>query len=189
MTGQEEGPMGKAILFAEGLLATWFLWRGLYPDFYHLIDVTALASMWAAIAAISAVALSWRSRKIFESAAQWSIWVGMACLVTLLIALKVPMRAGFLTARAELSQLVESKPDAEKILAEDVRIGLYTFSASQTNRRHRSGIDAGKHRVFLLGGNQSEAAFIHSTEGIESLVYNGGNKGHLVGDWYWMKED
>jgi hypothetical protein len=181
--------MGRLILLLEGLLAAWFVWRGLYPGFYHLTDVTALVLMWVGIAAISAVALPWQSRKLFQNAIQWSTFVGVACLITLLIVFKVPMRVGFLTARAELSQLVETRRHSEKIFAEDVRMGLYTFSASETNRRYRSGIDDGKYRVFLLVGDQGEAAFIHSTEGIAGLIYNRGNKGHLLGDWYWMKED
>lgn len=75
------------------------------------------------------------------------------------------------------------------MLAKDVRIGLYTFSASETNRRYLSGIGSGKYRAFFLAGNRSEAAFIYSTEGIEDLIYNRGSRGHLCGNWYWMKED
>ncbi len=32
-------------------------------------------------------------------------------------------------------------------------------------------------------------AFAYSESGIDDLCYNSGSKGHLLGNWYWMKED
>ena len=43
--------------------------------------------------------------------------------------------------------------------------------------------------VFFQFLHDGEAAIIYSESGIDELCYNSGSKGHLFGNWYWMKED
>ncbi|MFT4546124.1 MAG: hypothetical protein ACI9MB_000065, partial [Verrucomicrobiales bacterium] len=51
------------------------------------------------------------------------------------------------------------------------------------------GRTANSGRILFMMKNDPESAFIYAPEGIEGLSYNSGNCGHLLGDWYWMKED
>jgi hypothetical protein len=98
--------------------------------------------------------------------------------VTLLVACRIPLHMGFLTAWPGLTVLVE-----KGVLDADQRCGLYTISAAQRRKCHVPG------RIIFILADDAESGFIYSPNGIEDLCYNSGNKGHLFGNWYWMTED
>ena len=44
-------------------------------------------------------------------------------------------------------------------------------------------------QVYFVLADHSESAFVYSPSGIADIEFNAGSKGHLFGDWYWIKED
>ena len=184
---------------ATGVVVLGLFWQGLYPHFYYMVDFFVLGLVWFGAVLMFVVLMALRSWLLHEypgpvqtaqtALLQWACVFGILLLVTALLAFKVPMRLGFLTARPGLSRLVnEHTIDEFRGLAEDTRFGLYTISASSTERRGVDRSDAHQCVIFRLA-DDGEAAFIYSPTGIDDLSYNDGNKGHLIGHWYWMKED
>lgn len=108
---------------------------------------------------------------------------GMLVLTSLLVGFKVPLHASFLLARPGLEEaLAEHRDDLSDVGRVSHDFGLYQIKSAE----RRCHIDD---RIYFMFRDDSEAAIIHSPSGIDDLCYNSGNKGHLLGDWYWMKED
>ncbi len=187
-------PIGWPMFTAVGMVAVWLLWLGLHPSLYYMADVFLLFYFWMAVgfaylartlirrfvastvdAPATPVASAWRREAMLFS---------IPLIVTLLIALRVPLRIGFLTARPGLTRLVETAQEGRMPqLSEDQRCGLYTISAMANRTCHIKG------RIMFILADDAEAGFIYSPNGIDDLCYNSGSKGHLWANWYWMKED
>ena len=106
-----------------------------------------------------------------------------------MVVFEAPLRVWFLTARPGLTRLVnEDALEESPKLTEDTRVGLYVVSAEVTNRQRAGRWDDSRLLVFILADDH-ESGFIYGPGGIDDLRYNTGSKGHLFGDWYWMKED
>ncbi|MEM7386338.1 MAG: hypothetical protein AAF514_15460 [Verrucomicrobiota bacterium] len=165
------------------------LYEGLFPSFYYMTWLGYLMLLWAFFAFTSLIQII-----VSLAVAKWKKWpitlpaglgftFGWLLLVTLLIGFKIPLHASFLLAKPGLEEaLAQHHDDLTKIGVVSHNYGLYQFRKAD-RRCHR------KDRVFFQFSNDGEAAIIHSTSGIDDLCYNSGNKGHLFGDWYWMKED
>lgn len=109
--------------------------------------------------------------------------VAMLTVVSLLVGFKLPLRASFLLARPGLEKaLTDHRKDLAQVTRGSYSFGLYRFSKAD-RRCHK------KDRIFFQFSSDAEAAIIYSESGIHDLCYNSGNKGHLSGNWYWMKED
>ena len=194
-------PAGWPLFSVFGFLLAWLLWLGLYPSFYYMTGLAVAFLAWAGTAVVFLlrvmVQLHFLTRhQVPVSGRQlairrWSIAFAALLVVTLLLVHKIPLRIGFLTARPALSRLVAEVSTGQlTVMKEDARAGLYTVSAEMTNWRLRGSYDgAPADRIVFVLANDSEAAFIFSPSGIDNLAYNSGSKGHVFGDWYWMKED
>lgn len=109
--------------------------------------------------------------------------LGMLAIVVLLVGFKVPLHASFLWARPGLEQaLAENQDDLGEIGVYSYDYGLYPIGSAARDCHHND-------RVYFRFHGDSESAIIYSESGLDDLCYNSGNKGHLSGNWYWMKED
>ncbi len=167
------------------------LYLALYPGFYYMAWLFFVVMLWGVVAiaclghalAMFAIARLKRVSPPLLPTSGLGFIGGMLVLVSMLVAFKVPLRVSFLLAR----------PGLEKALAENqddlTRVGIvsYDFGLYQISKAYRGCHK--KDRVFFQLRDDSEAAFIHSRSGIDDLCYNAGSKGHLFGNWYWMKED
>lgn len=175
------------------------LWLGCQPRFYYLTGFFLVLLAWGGMLFVLVLRMavqSYLARQHQVSAPKrtgivlrYACFVGILVAATVLLYFAVPMRVGFLTAMPTLSRLVDrDNPALSQEPDEDVRAGLYVLSARATKARRERGVDTDKRVVFILA-NDHEAGFIYSPTGIDDLAYNAGSKGHLFGDWYWMKED
>lgn len=167
------------------------LYLALFPGFYYMAWIFFSMMLWAVVAAcclFRALAL--------QALARWTrtpppsslfrgvgFIAGMLLFVSALIAFKVPLHASFLLARPGLEEaLAAHHDDLRQVGLVHHNFGIYRI-AKADRRCHM------KDRVFFLFSDDSEAAIIYSKSGIDDLCYNSGSKGHLMGNWYWMKED
>jgi hypothetical protein len=188
-------PVGIPMFVVACLISLLLLLWGLYPGFYYIANFIILLLLWWFVGLIyllrSAIrcwllARNQQSEPNIRKGRHWGVYIFLVIFITtLILGFKIPLKVGFLTARSELEELSsELLPVDSKPLKEDQRIGLYNFSAKYSRRGSNS-----KERLLFVLSDDSEAAFIYSTNGIENLGYNCGDKGHLFGNWYWMKED
>ena len=190
------GP-GWAFFVGVSVVALCLVGMGLHPSFYYMTGFFLLFMAWGALMVVillRAAMRDWVVRRhdpsTLKSKGAYRRWLWLFSLVisvTVLLMFHVPLRIGFLTARPGLAPWVnEDALDQSPWLTEDLRVGLYVVSASMTNQRRR--VDKGE-RVVIILADDHESGFIYSPAGIDDLPYNAGRKGHLFGDWYWMKED
>jgi hypothetical protein len=170
--------MGLAVLVLVGM--------GCYPGFYYLYGLLLPFCLWCGVLLFGALRGSIAS--FVHHRRPWLLFFCIPIAVTLLLGFKLPLRIGFLTARSGLNQLVAASEQNNELLAQDTRVGLYTFSAAATNSRRRAGVEKSGHVVFYLS-TDPESAFVYGPHGIDTLIYSPGVKGGLCGDWYWMRED
>ena len=170
-----------------------FLYLALYPSFYYLSGIGFTLMLWVVVPTVGLIAhlaqLAYgrsRSADATEAsapAANGRFIAAMLVVVTVAVAFKAPLYASFLVARPGLEEaLAEHRDDLAQVGRVHHDYGLY-----QISRAHR-----GCHvedRIYFEFRDDAEAAIIYSESGIEDLCYNSGNKGHLLGNWYWMKED
>lgn len=182
------------MLTAVSIPSLWLLWLGLDPSFYYMTDVAFLVPYWGGVAllyALGVVSIPTIVRRQCKAQPRWwpqpdRLFFLLPVIVTLLIVTHVPLRLGFLTAWPRLAVLGQAgRPDGalgEHDL-QDEECGLYTISLAWTRGCHIPG------RIVFVLADDLESGFIYSPNGIEDLCYNSGNSGHLIGNWYWMKED
>ncbi len=106
-------------------------------------------------------------------------------LVTILFVGKIPLRASFLLAKPTLEKAVREHADGLEQVSRRADYhysGLYAIKKAE----HRCGR---KDRIFFVFRDDHESGIIYSESGIDNLCYNEGSSGHLMGKWYWMKED
>ncbi|MBN1256278.1 MAG: hypothetical protein JXA52_01085 [Planctomycetes bacterium] len=192
-------PPGWPLYVILGIAILWLLLFGLYPGFYYLNHMAFLCLVWCGLLLYFPLKIliqlilrnhyqvtAIKNEKAFKS---WIYPFIILLIATVLFGFKVPLRIGFLTSRPGLERLAnEMADDRTKTLSENIRCGLYEISAEATNYRRNLARDKNQ-RVALILANDHETGFIYSPDGIDDLVYNAGNSGHLLGDWYWMAED
>ncbi|MFZ9937629.1 MAG: hypothetical protein ACO3JG_11330 [Luteolibacter sp.] len=181
----------KTTLAFAAACAGVVLYLALFPSFYYMAWIFLGMMLWAAVAAgclfqtlaLQAIA-RWKRVEPPSSAANGHGFVfGMLVVVSLLIAFRVPLHASFLLARPGLEQALEQHhDDLGNVGLVSHNYGIYQIGHAVRRCHH-------KDRVFFQFRNDGEAAIIYSESGIDDLCYNSGNKGHLFGNWYWMKED
>ena len=167
------------------------LYLALFPSFYYMAWIFFGVMLWGVVAlgylcqALPLLAIARWKRVTLPSSPPRSLKfiIGMLVLVSVLVGFKVPLRTSFLLARPGLERaLADYHDDLDQVGRVHYNFGLYRI------RKAYRGCHK-KDRVFFEFLNDSEAAIIHSTSGIDDLCYNSGSKGHLFGNWYWMKED
>lgn len=185
--------LAKTTLAFAGACSGVALYGALFPAFYYMTWLAALVMLWGLVAlaylgqnlVLLAVA---RCRQVALPPSPQSgpgFTVGLLVLVTLLVSFKVPLHASFLLAKPELERAVaEHADDLDAVgrLAKYHYCGIYPIQKAH-RRCHK------KDRIYFQFRNDGESAIIYSESGIQDLCYNSGNKGHLFGNWYWMKED
>ena len=183
-------PVGWPMFAAAGIPSLYILWLGLYPSLYYIADVLFLGLLWFGVVVAYAVRLTVRDFRTVPGNIPVVPWRrdGMLFLIplatTLLIAFRIPLRLGFLTARPGLTRLVNSaSDDGVPRLSADQRCGIYVIAGNGLRQCHIKG------RIILTFTDDPESGFIYSPNGIDDLCYNEGSKGHLFGNWYWMVED
>ena len=181
----------KTTLAFAGACSGVVLYLALFPGFYYMAWIFFGIMLWAVVAlaylcqTLALWTMACWKRVALPSSGPGSpaFIIGMLVLVSLLVAFKVPLRASFLLARPGLeAALAEHADDLDEIGRRYYYFGIYSIA-----KAHRPCHK--KDRVFFQFRDDSEAAIIHSLSGIDDLCYNSGNKGHLFGHWYWMKED
>ena len=193
-----KGP-GWRLFSALGLLVLGLLWLGLHPSFYYMVGLLLVPLAWWVMLVVLVLRIGVQNfmvrrhqvpaQKRIGAVLRYAYLIGIFVAATILLIFAVPMKMGFLTAEPTLSRLVnEDNLALSPRLIEDVRAGPYVVSAQATTSRRKDRSDLNKRVVFILA-NDHEAGFIYSPTGIDDLAYNEGNKGHLFGNWYWMKED
>lgn len=181
----------RATLAFAGACSGVVLYLALFPGFYYLTWFFFGIMLWAMVAAgclfqgmaLQAIA-RWKRVTLPSSPANGQGFiVGMLVLVSLLVAFKVPLHASFLLARQGLEEALEQHhDDLSQVAYASHDYGVYRFGKADRRCHH-------KDRVFFQFLDDGEAAIIYSESGIDDLCYNSGSKGHLFGNWYWMKED
>jgi hypothetical protein len=167
------------------------LYLGLFPSFYYMAWLFLGIMLWAAVTvaclcqalALHVIARWKRVEPPASPASGFGFIIGMLVLVSVLVGFKAPLHASFLLARPGLEEaLADHHDDLSQVGFVYHNYGLYRFRKAD-RRCHK------KDRVFFQFLDDSEAAIIYSESGIDDICYNSGNKGHLLGNWYWMKED
>ena len=178
------------LAFAAGCSGV-LLYLALFPGFYYMAWFFFAMLLWAVVGigclfqilALQAIARFKRVALPSTAANSQCFVVGMLVLVSLLVAFKAPLHASFLLARPGLEEaLAEHHDDLSQVGLVSHNYGIYQFKKAD-RRCHR------KDRVFFQFLDDGEAAIIYSESGIDDLCYNSGSKGHLFGNWYWMKQD
>ncbi len=167
------------------------LYLALFPSFYYMAWLSFGLMLWGVVAfaclchALALFAIArFKRATLPPSALPTPLFIlGMLVLVTLLVGFKVPLHASFLLAEPGLeAALAEHSDDLEDIGRRYYNFGIYSIK-NASRACHK------KDRVYFRFRDDHEAAIIYSESGIDDLCYNSGNKGHLTGNWYWMKED
>lgn len=172
--------------------AAWcgiLIYKGLFPGFYYLSGLGTVMTAWIVISVVQLLAvLTVRGASQGEEDARGyqlsSKYVVLMLLSTTgLLLIQAPLRASFLLARGGFEQALAEGGEA----FENVRPYAYDFGLFHIGR---AGRDCHKEdRVYFRFEDDGESAIIFSETGIDDLCYNSGNNGHLLGNWYWMKED
>lgn len=182
---------GRMILAFAGAGSGIGLYLALYPGFYYMTWFFFLIMLWALLAvgylgqviALQLIALVKRDTLPCLPAKGLGFIIGMLVVVSLLLVFNVPLHASFLLAKPGLEEaLTQHHDDLSAVGRVHHNYGLYRFSKAD-RRCHKQD------RVFFQFLHDGEAAIIYSESGLEDLCYNAGSKGHLFGNWYWMKED
>jgi hypothetical protein len=181
----------RTTLAFAGACSGVVLYLALFPSFYYMVWLFFGIVLWGLVAfaylcqalALWLTACSKRVAMPSPGPGSSGFIIGMLVLVSLLVGFKVPLHASFLLARPGLEEaLAEHSDDLDEIGRRYDNFGIYSI-----RKAHRPCHK--KDRVFFSFRNDGEAAIIYSESGIDDLCYNSGNKGHLFGNWYWMKED
>ena len=170
-----------------------------HPGFYDLAGHFVLAMLWLIAPGLFAAGLALQPPMDPEPRGRLRrrgrIIVAAVLLSTTGAVLgRVPLRLRFVSAQPGLERLVAQRHASPNwTMAADQRVGAFTISAARTNawlRRIATDPRCGSptRTIFVLEDDH-ESAFIHDANGIETLCYNAGAKGHVVGSWYSMKED
>ena len=170
-----------------------------HPGFYYLTNLFVLVMLWLFTPGLFAVGLALQPPMRPEPRARLRrrariIAAAILLATTGAVLARVPLRLSFLSAQPGLERLVAQRHASPNwTMAADQRVGVFTISAARTNawlRRIEADPRCGSptRTIFVLA-DDGESAFIHDTKGVETLCYNSGAKGHLLGSWYSMKED
>lgn len=183
--------LAQTTLALAGACSGVVLYKALFPSFYYMAWIFWMLMLWglAAVAFLGHCLVLWiiaRCKRVPLPPSPLTgtgFIAGMLILVTLLVGFKLPLRTSFLLARPGLEKaLAEHSDDLDQIGQRHYNFGIYSI------RRAYRGCHK-KDRIYFQFRDDAESAIIYSESGIEDLCYNSGNKGHLFGNWYWMKED
>ena len=188
------GPIAWPTFGLVGIASLHLLFLGIHPSLYYMADIFHLFLLWGCVGLICSFRygireIGARAYRQPQSKHHWHREALLAAILvstTILIGFKIPLRLGFLTALSGLTQLQEKIERGEEIFT-DQRCGYYLISATESASANRRNMISGG-TVFILADDH-ESGFIYSQKGIEHLGYNAGCAGHLMGNWYWMKED
>jgi hypothetical protein len=175
------------MLIAVSIASAWLLWLGLYPSMYYMASFSLVIMLWGGVLAscliitITSLAISGSVARGTKTTIEERALLIIPLVTTLLLAFQIPLRLGAATAIPTLASKINESGSGRSV--EQQRCGLYTVRLSG---RHRGRT---LEQVYFVLVDDSESAFVYSPSGIDNIFYNAGSKGHLFGDWYWIKED
>jgi len=176
----------RGMLIAVAVASVWLLWLGLYPSMYYMADIFFIFLLWCGVLLVSLM-IAIKSLASSESSAlgiktkEERAFLIIPLVTTLLLAFQIPLRLGAATAIPTLESKISKEDSGGSV--EEQRCGLYTVTLPG-KRRGRT-----PEQVYFVLADDPESAFVYSPSGMDDISYNAGNKGHLFGDWYWIKED
>ncbi len=179
-----------SLVFA-GAACGVLLYLALFPAFYYMMWAGLVPALWIAVL-IGHTVQTWilllvaASKKLplpTNQGGNGKFLLSLVVLVTFAVGLKLPLHFSFLLARPGLEESLAAHSDD----LSQVRHASHDYGLYQIGRAERYCHN--KDRIYFRFQNDSESAMIYSESGIDDLCYNSGNKGHLFGNWYWMKED
>jgi len=182
-------PYDGLTLTIVAMVSGVLLWEGMFPAFYYMVHLFIVPA-WAIvlgtfIATRIALAIPFAratGRPIVWSGAAGVL--GLAGVVMVSLLLKVPLHVGFAFAESDLNRTIAEEAEAgQDFHLSRSSYGLYGVLQLARRKCHDD------QRIYFTHANDGEAAFVYSTNGIDDLCYNSGTKGHLSGNWYWIKED
>ncbi|MDG2149497.1 MAG: hypothetical protein P8N09_08235 [Planctomycetota bacterium] len=167
------------------------LYMALFPAFYYMqwfaVGALAVTTVLSSLGCYFLLLMYWGRRK--SEAAQpvqfhgLRFMLSMLAVAVLLVVFKVPLHASFMLAQPGFENaLAENQDDLSQVGVRSYDYGLYQVKSATRDCHH-------KDRIYFRFRDDSESAIIYSESGLDDLCYNSGNKGHLSGNWYWMKED
>jgi hypothetical protein len=186
--------LGSFINITAGIVILYF---ATHPSFYYMTWVVCLQAqiLLAVLSYIVFLIVCFTSNRLPRAQfqrlhRQWQFsFIGLI-LIGFAVAVQLPLRIAFLISKPALEQAISIPGVFTNGIPNDIR-GLHRISAEKTNERlkwnREADVNSGK-LLFVLA-DDSESAFIYSPNGIDDLAYNSGDCGHLIGNWYWMKED
>ncbi len=179
-----------SLVFA-GAACGVLLYLALFPAFYYMMWTLLVPVLWIAVLlahnvqvwGLSLVAASKKQPLPTHQGGDGKFLLSLVAFVTLAVGLKLPLHFSFLLARPGLEEALAAHCD------DLTRVGYayHNYGLYQIGRADRDCHL--KDRIYFRFQNDGESAMIYSESGIDDLCYNSGNKGHLFGNWYWMKED
>jgi hypothetical protein len=187
-------PMGWLMVATSIVMCTPLIVGGTHPTFYYMTDVAFVFFLWSGITALSTCRLSLRVwldrfqkstvRRTQAARVRECVYFALPSIVTAMIMTQLPLRLAFLTALPSLTTIAQQASASRSPgLEKDTTCGIYKISAKFWRKSDIPGLLS-----FPLADG-SESGFVYSPRGIDKLVYNAGNAGHLVGHWYWVAED
>lgn len=177
-------------------ISAWMLYEAMRPWFYYMV--------WFVILLFYIVLLvPYTTIRVLRIGRVWQLWrkkypkawirefifISIVLLSIIAVVEQWTMRTAFLVSKPKLTnQLEKLRNDFEASISNDFQAGPFKVSASLSNLWNSRPDIRGDYFVFILA-DEPESGFIYSSIGIDNLVYNKGDAGHLWGDWYWMTQD
>jgi hypothetical protein len=181
------GVLNRIAAVVVYLICAGIFWLTLHPAFYYLEWVILLL-----ILALLVLPLSLTVALKGKLQSKWKFALYFLVVLSAAAYFKLPLKLAFLTIRPQLAQIVSAtNPGSFAGLQSDINSTLFRISAESTTTRNlrMAGDNCNTNRILFILADDAESAFIYSPGGIQDLCYNSGAAGHLMGDWYWMKED
>jgi hypothetical protein len=185
-------------LFINIFTGAVILYFATHPSFYYMTWVVCLQAqiLLAALSYIAFLIICFTGNRLSRTQfqrlhRQWQFsFIGLI-LIGFAVAVQLPLRVAFLFIKPALEQAISAPGILTNGIPNNIIGPLHTISAENTNarlERNRSG-NYNVGRIMFVFEDDVESAFIYSPQGIKTLTYNSGSCGHLIGPWYWMKED
>ena len=169
------------------------VWCSLFPWFYYLLNIVSIF-IYSLIFLFFILVFGVLTKHNGNSGNR-KLWLYLFYVSVIFIVstfYQIPMKLSFISAKPTLDAYIQQHGELSIFKGDEIiSAGLYDFSIpySVTRNNYDSKRSCNLGKTLLFFENDTEAAFIYSTNGIHDLCYNSGSKGHLLEKWYWMAED
>ncbi len=173
---------------------------GWYPSFYYMIDWLLIGPF--AVIALPIVidaCLKRRRRRLGKGTPlrtrgdlPTGLWAGLSLALLLAWQTRAPMRLAFLFSKPQLeSRLLVEGPTLSPTLADNIKFGPYEIDVVWTRQKLGYQDTEPARYLKLILADDIESGFVYARDpaAMGGFLYNSGNRGHLIGPWYWFTED